>query len=421
MKLFTLKKEAAEVLQRMEARLDGADRERRHLTAAEIQAHTSDVKEHARLVARVSELESANSLRGLLDSKGQLITEAAPAPGFRHPRTFSRDHADDALAFLRTRGQTVGASLGDLNDPFGFGGHLLVGPQRPKMGAVLEESTTTAGGFAVPSIVEPQIVPLAPPPTAVRTLATVMPTSSDIKVPIKTAFGAAAVKAEAAAFLSTQPTIGQFTLSAFMLGGYDDASWELLQDVQTFQQFVVDDLLVSIAELEESFFVSGSGSGQPQGLLGNVGAGVTGEVADGSGNLLSIQSTFDVMGTLNPIYDRNASWLMAKATGIELRKAQMQTNLFAPVFVTVDGQDYLHGRPVFYSAQMPAIAAGATPVLYGDFKSGYIIGDRGGSGIYCKFLDQVVATNGELRILAYRRTDGRVRRSEAIQGITLHT
>jgi HK97 family phage major capsid protein len=152
-----------------------------------------------------------------------------------------------------------------------------------------------------------------------------------------------------------------------------------------------------------------------------VGAGVTAEVADASGNLLSIAATFDVMGTLKTPYFRNASWLMQRSTGVELRKAQAQSNLFAPVFTSVDGRDYLHGFPVVYDGNMPAIAAGATPVLFGDFNQGYVIGDRGGAGINVKVLDQVQALQGQLVLLAYRRTDGRVRRSEAIQAITLHT
>jgi HK97 family phage major capsid protein len=112
---------------------------------------------------------------------------------------------------------------------------------------------------------------------------------------------------------------------------------------------------------------------------------------------------------------------MSRATSIVLRKAQKQANLFEPVFTRVGNKDYLHGYPVTYSTAMPAIAAGATPALFGDFKTGYCIGDRGGSGINVKVLDQPRATEGLVILLAYRRTDGRVRRSEAIQAITLHS
>ena len=111
---------------------------------------------------------------------------------------------------------------------------------------------------------------------------------------------------------------------------------------------------------------------------------------------------------------------MSRATGVVLRKQQMQSNLFAPVFTRVGDQDFLHGYPVQYSTAMPAVGASATPVLFGNFRAGYVVGDRGGSGINVKILDQPLATAGQIILLAYRRTDGRVRRSEAIQAITLH-
>jgi HK97 family phage major capsid protein len=56
--------------------------------------------------------------------------------------------------------------------------------------------------------------------------------------------------------------------------------------------------------------------------------------------------------------------------------------------------------------------------MYGDFKAGYQIGIRGGMGINIKFLDQPKALEGLLTVIGYQRVDGRVRRSEAIQGIS---
>lgn len=106
---------------------------------------------------------------------------------------------------------------------------------------------------------------------------------------------------------------------------------------------------------------------------------------------------------------------MARPTSVVLRKAQMLSNLFFPAFASVGGQDYLFGYPVNYASAMPSAARGHAPVLFGDFKRGYLIGDRGGAGINVKVLDQVQAINGIIVLLAYRRTDGRVRRSEAIQ------
>jgi HK97 family phage major capsid protein len=83
----------------------------------------------------------------------------------------------------------------------------------------------------------------------------------------------------------------------------------------------------------------------------------------------------------------------------------------------------LHGFPVSYSANMPAIptatSAGVVPILFGSFTDGYVIGQRGGGGTFVKLLDQPLATAGQTILLGYQRVDGRVRRSEAIQAITI--
>ena len=70
---------------------------------------------------------------------------------------------------------------------------------------------------------------------------------------------------------------------------------------------------------------------------------------------------------------------------------------------------------------MPTAARGATPVLFGDFRRGFLIADRGGSALIIKVIEQDVALaqQGVLVLLGYRRTDSRVMRSEAIQALTI--
>lgn len=296
-----------------------------------------------------------------------------------------------------------------------------------KISAALYEGSGSAGGFAVPVIVEGQVVPLAPPDMGVRAVATVIPTAMDIKVPRATTISTATAKAEGTGsgsnlFTESEPVLDQFTLSAYMAGILHQISWELAQDVPSFQQFAVGDMLLAQQIYEANLFINGTGTGQAQGLIGNTGAGITG-VLVGSDNYASelLQATFDVQGQLKSEYFQNAAWLMSRATAVALRKAQSVANLYWPVWTREGGKDYLHGFPVTYDTAMPAIGAGNTPVLFGDFKSGYVIGDRGGSGINVKILDQPKATEGLIQLLAYRRCDGRVRRSEALQAITLHS
>jgi len=304
----------------------------------------------------------------------------------------------------------------DYIEPF----YQMIRTKGTQVSAALYEGSDGAGGYAVPIVVDDQIVPLAPQEMAVRQLATVIPTTSDIKFPVKATFGSATAKAELSSFTESEPTLSQFTLSAYMAGVLQEISWELAQDVPAFQAFAVDDMILDQQMYEENLYINGTGSGQAQGLIGNVGSGFGPQEPDSNGNLVSIAGLLNIQGTLNAVYQKNASWLMARSTSIIIRKAQMESNLFYPAFTRDgDGTDRLFGFPVAYAQAMPTAARGSTPVLFGDFKRGYIIGDRGGSGINVKVLDQPLASQGILQLLAYRRTDGRVRRSEAIQSYTI--
>jgi len=397
--LQELLQERAHALGKADAIIKAAETANRQLTEAESRDCDLFLGVVKTLNPRIAEIEKKNTFRGMFPTGAVIVDGGRQYTAPANPTPLAADY------------------------PAAFFNYIASGGQ--KIEAALYEGSSPAGGYVVPLTVDENIVPLAPPDQGVRLVASVIPTVMDIKIPRKGAFGVAAAKAESGgssnSFAETDPTLEQFTLSAFMVGIKETISWELAQDVPTFQQFAVTDMIQAQQIFEGNKYVNGSGSGEPQGLIGNTGVGVTGEVADGSGNLLSIDATFDVMGTLKTPYFANASWLMARATAVELRKAQKQANLFEPVFTRVGNQDYLHGFPVVYDSNMPAIAAGATPVLFGDFKQGYVIGDRGGSGINVKVLDQVQAIQGQIVLLAYRRSDGRVRRSEAIQAITLHT
>jgi HK97 family phage major capsid protein len=280
--------------------------------------------------------------------------------------------------------------------------------------ASLQEGVSISGGYAVPVLVDGHVVPLAPQDSAIRRLATVIPTRSDIKTPTVTARATVAAKSETSAFTVAAPTLGQFTLSAFAAGVEIQTSLEFAQDVTLFENFVLDDAVSAFTENESPLFLTGSGSGQAQGLIGNVGAGVT-EEPDNNGNLVSIQGTLDILGTLKETYHAGASWLMQRATSLIIRKAQASSSLYEPVFRRENGVDLLHGYPVAYETAMPTAARGAAPILFGDFRKGYVIGDRGGSALLMKTLDQPGAAQGLVDLLFFRRTDGRVRRSEAIQ------
>lgn len=360
-------------------------------------------------------------------------------------QTRNPEYSHALHSFVVTGGKAHGDELTIGAD--GHGGYHIPGSESytrqrnangsfPAMSAATYEgsqgSSDAAGGYAVSVPTWDQIVPLAMPDLGIFDASTVLPTTNDVKIPQAASFGTSALKSEStgtiATFGGSDPSLGQVALTAFMAGALRLASWELLQDVKTFQQFLVDDLIKGQRILEGSLLATGTGSGQPLGVFGNTGTGtgaayeLTGTAS--SDGLLLLQALFDVTATLKGQYQAGAVWIMSRATGLAIRRAQMQSNLYIPIATTdPDGTERILGKPVFYDVNAPALPTatneGVIPILYGDFKQGYIVGVRGGAGINIKVLDQPWAAQGQLGVLAYRRLDGRVRRSEAIQAVTV--
>lgn len=420
-----------EMMQQQKADLDAAEAivaaaetGKRDMTWEEKSKYDSHMKSYQHLGTVARARAEQNTISAHLNNgiPSWIHDPAARVNGPSHQKPMSADYAGALLSYLRTGVKS--SALAEGHDEM-FGGFRL--PFASGMSAALYEGSNGAGGYAVSVPTDNLIVPLALPDLGIRSVARVIPTATDIKIPAQTAFGTAGIKAESGSsshtFTESDPTLSQFTLSAFMMGGTYTVSWELIQDVSMFQQFAVADLLNAVDILEDGYFATGSGTGQPQGLIGNVGTGTGDAYAVEDTGAYLLDATTDVLGTLKAPYFSNSGWLLNRATAVAIQKAQRQANLFAPVWTRENGRDLLHGFPVTYSQNMPNIPTattdGVTPILFGSFKDGYLVGDRGGTGTFVKILDQPLATAGQIVLLAYKRTDGRVRRSEAIQGISI--
>ena len=248
MNLFDLKDQRSTALNKAESILTLAENAKRDLSASEQQDVDGCMTTVKVLDQQIRAIESKNTLIKNFKTPAGLLTIGNPDNGrVTGIRTFgwqpdekqlSAEYVDSFFSYIASKGT--------------------------KIGAALYEGSDGAGGYAVPVVVSDQIVPLAPKEMAVRRLASVIPTTSDIKIPQKGSFGTASTKAENAAFVESDPTLSQITLSAFMNGNMETISWELAQDVPTFQQFCVTDLILAVQMLEEGFYVSGTGSGQAQ-------------------------------------------------------------------------------------------------------------------------------------------------------------
>jgi HK97 family phage major capsid protein len=285
-----------------------------------------------------------------------------------------------------------------------------------------EGGTAAAGGALVPIETDPTITPLAIEECTARSLSRVITTDMNINLPFQSALTVAAIKPESNSsgtnsFASNSPSFATTTLGAFIVGDSVPASWELLQDSKAASEFIPFDLQRAIVTQEEHLFINGSGNGQPEGYLGN-GSTAIGQSITAGAAPIGIDPIIDTMGSLLKAYYGNAKWLVNRQEFNRLLKAQIAANQFQ-TFITFDpnGAARLFGYQVGFSGEMPVFSASPATNgawMFGDFMSFAVIGDRGDSNIRIKVLDQIAALQSQTVILAYRRTDQRIRNGQAV-------
>jgi HK97 family phage major capsid protein len=284
--------------------------------------------------------------------------------------------------------------------------------------ALSETGTAGDGSYLVPSQTDPSIASMAVLEAAARSLSQVIETEMDIKLPYQASKSVAAGKAESTDgglvnFATNVPTFNTTTLSAHQAGDFVTVSWELLQDSKALSQFLTADLNRAVYNYEETKFISGSGTGEPLGYLNGATAFAT--------EALNINAILDLEGALRSAYYPGAGFLFNRQEWNRLRKEQLAANQFQSYISNVGTNFFLDGYPVKFSTAMPVFQASPATtgaVLFGDFNAGWTIGDRGGSDIRVKVLDQVAAISGQTIFLGYRRTDQRCRMQEAVQLLT---
>ncbi len=167
------------------------------------------------------------------------------------------------------------------------------------------------------------------------------------------------------------------------------ATQQLLDDAQIdLEAWLASEVETEFAFQEGMAFLSGSGTNKPMGLLTYV-TGGTNEAAhpwgdiklvkSGAAAAITSDSIVDLIYALPSEYTANASFVLNRTTQGVIRKLKdgQGNYLWQPSFVA--GQPAtIAGYPATEMAGMPDVAANATPVLFGDFKRGYLIVDRAG-------------------------------------------
>ena len=190
-------------------------------------------------------------------------------------------------------------------------------------------------------------------------------------------------------------------------------SEELLNDsVFDLESYIAREFARRIGTKEEEAFFTGDGTGKPLGILAASGGAETGVTA-ASATTVTADELMDLFYSLKSPYRKNAVWILNDSTIKAIRKLKDNNGqyLWQPSLVA-GTPDTILGRPVKTSAYMPAIAAGAKTIAFGDF-SYYWIADRQGRSF--KRLNELYAANGQVGFLGSQRVDGKMILPEAVK------
>jgi HK97 family phage major capsid protein len=281
-------------------------------------------------------------------------------------------------------------------------------------------TAATAGNLAPTEYVE-ELIKIITEISPVRSVARVRQTSNkDIDVPSKTASFAAAWSAENGSRTETTGyTTSLNTIATHELYAMVDISQQLLEDsVFDLESEMNLEFAEQFAKAEGAAFISGNGTNKPFGLTNGstVGTGATAA----SQTAITVDELMTLVHSLKTDYARNASFMLNRTTLGEIRKLK-DTNgqyIFQAGFSGQSGlPNTILGHSYVEAPDCADMAADAKPIIFGDFRRGYMIVDRVNMSVLRDGYTQ--AASGNVRYLARRRVGGEVVLPEAMKVLAM--
>ncbi|CDM57626.1 MULTISPECIES: phage major capsid protein [Rhizobium] len=213
--------------------------------------------------------------------------------------------------------------------------------------------------------------------------------------------------AETAPRPESEPSFDQIDLKPFEMAVVVPVTRILLEDAQIdLSSYLGNHVARRFGQKEAAWFVSGNGTTQAEGVL------TSDDVQEFEGEIAA-DDLIDLFYSIKTAYSANGSWLMNRKTMAAVRKLKDTDGSYLWERSIAAGQPaLLLGRPVYEGVDMPDVAADATPIVFGDFATGYAVADRVGFEIIRD--DLTGAGNGIVKLHARRRVGGRVVMGEAL-------
>lgn len=243
------------------------------------------------------------------------------------------------------------------------------------------------GGHAVPEQFVSEVLVVLPrlTPFADSSLIRIVPMDSETmrwtKVVNKP--GAPVATAEGAQYSKSKATFAPIELVARKLGLIIPFTEEIIMSNQIgMVQLLAELVAEQFAYKQNALITSGSGTGEPEGVL--TAAGVTGVPYVVTNDQTRADSVITQFHALPTAYRRDAIWLMNDASIALVRKLKDTQGRYLWTDGFNDRPATLLGRPVFENPDLPingGVGTDEHTTLFGNFKRGYIKGVREGMDV----------------------------------------
>ncbi len=334
-------------------------------------------------------------------------------------KTTALKPANDGILALKTRLDGIetklnrpGTTPANDNEPSverkSFATYLRLGNQTPPDELkTLTVSSDPGGGYLAPAEMSTEFIRDLVQFSPIRQYASVRTTGApSVKYPKRTGITNAQWEGELEESNASDPAFGQLEVVTHKLTTYVDISNELLADSGGAAEAEVRLALAEdFGKKEAVAFVNGTGVKQPEGVMSN--AEILSTI-NGHATALSADKLIDLLYALPAAY-RNApgaAWAMNGTTLATVRKLKdgQGNYLWQPSFQAGQPETIL-GKPVVEMVDLPDIADGNYPIVFGDW-SAYRIVDRLALSTLVDPYTQ--ATKGVTRIHGTRRVGARV-------------
>ncbi|MBA2951593.1 phage major capsid protein [Streptomyces himalayensis] len=271
-------------------------------------------------------------------------------------------------------------------------GHMI----SPEEQRALERAmslTDSAGGYLVPFQLDPTVIITANGSrNQIRQVARSVVATGDVWNGVSSGAVSWSWDAEAAEVSDDSTTFAQPTVPVHKAAGFVPISIEALEDEANVTQEVARLLAFGRDTLEAAAFATGTGSGQPTGIVTAL-TGTSSVVTSTTTDVFAAADIYKVDNALPARYRGNATWLANRAVYNLVRQFDTAGGAQMWERIGADVPPQLLGRPALESEDMDGVVNATQDnylAVYGDFQS-YVIADR--VGMTVEFIPHLVGAN----------------------------